>query len=339
MGKKSSDAPDYTPLANASKEAAQIMAGLGEKQLAFSEKMYNENSPLMKDIATKQGQMMDQQMEQGKDYYDYQVDTFRPMEKGIVADAQNFDTDAMRNQLATKAAADSGLAFNRTRQANERAMASMGVNPNSGRFQGMGGQSALMQSANRAGAMTGARERAQQTGYARKLDAAGLGRNLSGASTAAYGSAVNAGNSAGQNYQSAGMNHLNGMNQGAATIGSGLNMQLSGLGNVLNSQTQMAVSGNENSMLGDLGGLMGGGASLMTAWPSDERLKENIKLVGKDERTGLNLYEFSYKWSPKRFIGVMAQEVKVKFPEAVNELSGYMAVYYDMLGLEMKEVH
>ncbi len=84
MGKKSSDAPDYTPLANASKEAAQIMAGLGEKQLAFSEKMYNENSPLMKDIAIKQGQMMDQQMEQGKDYYDYQVDTFRPMEKSII---------------------------------------------------------------------------------------------------------------------------------------------------------------------------------------------------------------------------------------------------------------
>ncbi len=341
MSKPDVQAPDYTALANAAENATAVMGDLGQQQIDFSERMYNENSPLLRDIATKQGAMMDQQMAQGKDYYDYQVNTFRPLEQGIVADAQNFDTDAMRNQLATKAAADSGLAFNRTRQANERAMASMGVNPNSGRFQGMGGQSALMQSANRAGAMTGARERAQQTGYARKLDAAGLGRNLSGASTAAYGSAVNAGNSAGQNYQSAGMNHLNGMNQGAATIGSGLNMQLSGLGNVLNSQTQMAVSGNENSMLGDLGGLMGGAASMAKAgmFPSDERLKENIKLVGKDERTGLNLYEFSYKWSPKRFIGVMAQEVKVKFPEAVNELSGYMAVYYDMLGLEMKEVH
>jgi hypothetical protein len=338
MGKKSSDAPDYAPLAAASKESALIMKDLGEKQLAFSEKMYNENAPLMKDIANKQGAMMDQQMEQGKDYYDYQVNTFRPLEKGIVSDAENFDTDAMRNSLATKAAADAGLAFNQTRKANERAMAGMGVNPNSGRFQGLAGQSSLAQAAGRAGAMTGSRERAQQTGYARKLDAAGLGRNLSGASTAAYGSAVNAGNSAGGNYQSAGMNHLNGMNQGAATIGSGQNMQLSGLGNILNSQTQMAVSGNENSVLGDLGGLMGGAASMYTAF-SDERLKENIKHVGKDERTGLNLYEFSYKWSPKRFIGVMAQEVKKKFPEAVNELSGYMAVHYDMLGLEMKEVH
>ena len=340
MGKKSSPAPDYTPLANASKEAAEIMRGLGEKQLAFSEKMYNENSPLLKDIATKQGAMMDQQMAQGKDYYDYLKDTYRPVEKGIVADALSFDTDAYRNSLATKAAADSGVAFNRTRQANERAMASMGVNPNSARFQGIGSQAALMQSANRAGAMTGARERAQQTGYARKLDAAGLGRNLSGASTAAYGSAANAGNSAGANYQSAGLNYMSGMNQGAATIGSGQNMQLSGLGNVLNSQTQMAMSGNENSVLGDLGGLMGGAASMSNAGMfSDVRLKENIKSVGRDKHTGLNLYEFNYKWDARTYRGVMAQEVMEKYPEVVGEAEGYMTVNYGALGIEMKEVH
>jgi hypothetical protein len=345
MGKKNTAAPDYTPLANASKDAALIMKGLGDDQLAFSKKMYDENAPLMKDIASKQGAAMDQQLEQGKDYYDYAKDTYRPVEKGIVADALSFDTDAYRNALATKAAADSGVAFNRTRQANERAMASMGVNPNSARFQGIGSQAALMQSANRAGAMTGARERAQQTGYARKLDAAGLGRNLSGASTAAYGSAVGAGNSAGSNYQSAGLNRMAGMGQGAGTIGSGLNMQLSGLGNVLNSQTQMAVAGSQDSFLGDVGGIMGGAAAMSKAGMfSDIRLKSNIKEVGKDDRTGLTLYEFNYKWdNAHKFIGVMAHEVIKKFPEAVSNLGGmfdgYMGVNYQMLGLEMKEVH
>jgi len=344
MSKPDVQAPDYGPLADAANRAADVMGDLGQQQIDFSRRMYDENAPMLRDIAEKQGLMMDQQMEQGKDYYDYQVNTFRPLEQGLVADAQSFDTDAMRNKLATKAAADAGTAFNRTRQANERAMASMGVNPNSGRFQGLGAQSALMQSANRAGAMTGARERAQQLGYAKKLDAAGLGRNLSGASTAAYGSAANAGNSAGANYQSAGLNYMSGMNQGAATIGSGQNMQLSGLGNVLNSQTQMAMSGNENSVLGDLGGLMGGAASMYTAFGgSDIRLKDNIKQVGKDKNTGLNLYEFNYKWDARKFIGVMAQEVKQKFPAAVSDLGGYFAGYlgvdYGMLGLEMKEVH
>ena len=348
MGKKSNDAPDYTPLANASDAAAEKMAKLGQNQLDFSKQQYDENAPLIRDIATKQGLMMDQQMAQGKDYYDYNKSTFRPLEQQMVADAQAFDTDAYRNQLATRAAADSGLAFNRTRQANERAMASMGVNPNSGRFQGLGAQSALMQSANRAGAMTGTRERAQQMGHARKMDAAGLGRGLAGASSGAYAGALGAGNSAAGNYGMAGQQHLGGMAQGAATIGSGLNMQLSGLGNVLNAQTEMAVNAPDNSLLGSIGGIAGAATSMYTAggsggnWGmfSDIRLKDNIEFAGVDDVTGLNLYDFNYKWNPKRFRGVMAQEVKEMYPEAVyTSGAGWMAVYYDMLGIEMKEVH
>ena len=349
MGKKSNDAPDYTPLANASSAANEKMAALGQQQLDFAKQQYDENNPMMQEIAKKQGLAMDQQLSQGKDYYDYLKNTYRPVEQSIVADAQAFDTDAYRNQLATRAAADSGLAFNRTRQANERAMASMGVNPNSGRFQGMAGQSALMQSANRAGAMTGARERAQQTGYARKLDAAGLGRGLSGASTAAYGSAMGAGNSAVGNYGQAGQQYMSGMGAGASTIGSGLGMQLQGLGNVLNSQTSMAVNAPDNSFLGTVGGLAGGVAGMATAFPkyslwkgitSDRRLKDNIEFAGVDDVTGLNLYDFNYKWNPKRFRGVMAQEVKEMYPEAVYDSgAGWMGVYYDMLGIQMKEIH
>ena len=340
MGKKNTEAPDYAPLAAASEKAATIMGDLGQQQIDFSQQMYDENSPLMKEIAEQQKLAMEQQLSQGKDYFDYQKETYRPLEQGIVADAQAFDTDAYRNQLATKAAADSGLAFGRTQQANERAMASMGVNPNSGRFQGLGAQSALMQSANRAGAMTGTRERAQQTGYARKLDAAGLGRGLSGASTAAYGSAVGAGSMAAGNYGLAGQQHLGGMAQGSATIGSGLNMQIGGLSNVLNNQTKWAMNEADNagSFLGDIGGIMGGAASIMKY--SDIRLKENIEPAGIDEVTGLNLYDFNYKWNPKRFRGVMAQEVREQYPEAVyTSGAGWLAVDYDILGLEMKEVH
>jgi hypothetical protein len=265
MGKKNTEAPDYAPLAAASEKAATVMGDLGQQQIDFSKKMYDENSPFMQGIAEQQKLAMEQQLSQGKDYFDYQKETYRPLEKGIVADAQAFDTDAHRNQLATKAAADAGLAFGRTRQANERAMASMGVNPNSGRFQGLGAQSALMQSANRAGAMTGTRERAQQIGYARKLDAAGLGRGLSGASTAAYGSAISAGSQAGGLYGMAGQQHLGGMAQGAGTIGSGMDMQIGGLSNVLNNQTKWAIEQPDNSFLGNLGGIAGAATSMYTA--------------------------------------------------------------------------
>jgi hypothetical protein len=342
MSKKNTAAPDYSDLANASKGSAQLMEGLGRDQLAFSKKQYEENAPLLQEIGTAQKDSMAQQMQQGKEYYSYLKDTYRPVEKGLVADAQSFDTDAYRNALATKAAADTGLAFNRTRQANERAMASMGVNPASGRYMGMTQQAGLSQAATRAGAMTGTRAQAQQLGYARKLDAAGLGRNLSGSSTAAYGSAVNAGNAAGGSFQSAGLNRMSGMGMGSSTIGAGQNMQIQGLSNVLNNQTSYMMNQNDNATsfadyAGAAGGLMGGVAGLMTA--SDPRLKDNVEKVGKDEKTGLNLYEFNYKWDERRFVGVMANEVQELYPEAVGEEQGFLTVNYDMLGLEMKEIH
>ena len=69
MSKKGNDAPDYTPLANASQAAADKMGALGQDQLDFAKKQYDENNPLMQEIARKQGLAMDQQLTQGKDYY------------------------------------------------------------------------------------------------------------------------------------------------------------------------------------------------------------------------------------------------------------------------------
>jgi hypothetical protein len=339
MGKKSSPAPDYTPMAEASKEAAEVMAGLGREQLAFARQQYSENAPFLRSIANQQMAAQQQQMNQAQDYYDYMQNTYRPLEKSLVADAQNFNTEAYRQQQASKAAADVGRAFTNTQAANTRAMASMGVNPNSGRFAGQQRASSLGLAAQRAASMTGARQQADQMGYARKLDAAGLGRGLAGASTAAYGGATGAGNAAGNSYQSAGINAMNGMNMGANTIGSGYNMQIQGLGNILNAQTQMAVNTND-SFLGDLGGLMGGAAAMSKAGMfSDPRLKENVKEVGVDQRTALTLYEFNYLGDDKRYRGVMADEVEMVYPDAVSrDEDGFMMVDYGALGIEMKEV-
>ncbi len=74
---------------------------------------------------------------------------------------------------------------------------------------------------------------------------------------------------------------------------------------------------------------------------SDRRLKNNIKLVGKDKNTGLNLYEFTYKNDSEkhRYVGVMADEVEKVNPKAViYGKDGYASVYYEMLGLQMVEI-
>jgi hypothetical protein len=321
----------------------EIMTGLGREQLDFAREQYDTARPILEEIAGLQMDAQRQQMDQGADYYNYLRDTYRPLERSIVADAENFNTAAYRDQLASQAAADVGLAFGRTRAMNERAMASMGVNPNSGRFAGVQSASGLGLAANRAAAMTNTRTQADQMGYARKLDAAGLGRNLSGASLAAYGGATAAGSAAGANAQSAGQNYMGNMAVGAGTIGQGQQMNLQGLSSVLNAQTQTYINTND-SLLGDLGGFLGGVAGVaqaggVGAFFSDRRLKTDIEEVGVDQRTGLTLYEFAYKANPsKRFVGVMADEVDLVYPDAVTESDGYKQVRYDLLGIELREV-
>ena len=338
MGKSNPPPPDYTPLAEASAEAARIQADLGRQQLDFAREQYDRAAPMLEGIANQQMAAQGEQMAQARDYYNYQRDTYRPLEQSIVADAQRFNTEAYRDQIAGQAAADAGRAFGISQQQNQRAMASMGVNPNSGRFAAQQNATGLQQAAVRANAMTGARNQATQMGYARQLDAAGLGRGLAGASAAAYGGASSAGSMAGQNAQSAGQNYMGNMAIGSGTIAAGQNMQIQGLSNVLNNQTSQFIN-TQDSFLGDIGGALGGAASIYTAF-SDRRLKENIELVGVDEATDLNLYEFNYKGdTSRRFRGVMADEVLITHPEAVYDTDlGFMAVKYDLLGIELEEV-
>jgi len=346
MGKNTVEAPDYAPLAAASAEAARIQEGLGRDQLAFAKEQYERSAPVLESIANQQMQAQKEQMDQARDYYNYQKDVYRPLERSIVADAQNFNTEAYRDQLASQAAADTGRAFGISQQQNQRAMAAMGVNPNSGRFAGMQNASGLQQAAARAAAMTGTRRQAEQMGYARQLDAAGLGRGLAGASLGAYGGANQAGSMAGGNIQSAGQNYMGNMGMGANTIAQGQKMNLSGLSSVLNSQTQTYINSND-SPLADAGAFLGGAGALAKGGGfgailgfSDRRMKENIKEVGVDQRTALTLYEFNYKGdTARRFRGVMADEVELVYPDAVEDTDlGFKAVRYDLLGIEFKEV-
>ena len=68
---------------------------------------------------------------------------------------------------------------------------------------------------------------------------------------------------------------------------------------------------------------------------SDMRLKRDIALLAR-RGDGLGLYSFKYVWSDTVYVGVMAQEVALLYPDAVlrDDLTGYMAVNYARLGLQ-----
>jgi hypothetical protein len=300
------------------------MEALGREQLAFSRRQYAEMMPLARQVYGQQMDAQRQQMDQAQNYFDYQQQTFRPVEQGLVRDAERFNTEAYREQLAGQAAAAAGRAFGVQQGMGQRAMAARGVNPNSGAAMAMQAQGNLGLAAQRANAMTGARTQAEQLGFARRMDVTGLGRGLAGASTAAYGGATGAG-TAGMNVAMAPGSQLTQGMAGAGTT----------MGNVVTGQAGMYnAAQNRKSEL--LGTVLGAGATIY----SDRRLKQNIELVGRDERTMLPLYEFEYtNGSGRRFLGVMAQDVLETHPDMVFTMpDGFMAVNYAGLGLEMVEV-
>ena len=71
---------------------------------------------------------------------------------------------------------------------------------------------------------------------------------------------------------------------------------------------------------------------------SDIRIKDNIQKIGKSI-DGYNIYKFRYNNSTQEYIGVMAQEVQLKKPEAVAKLNNdtYM-VDYSQIDVEFREV-
>ena len=136
---------------------------------------------------------------------------------------------------------------------------------------------------------------------------------------------------------------LAGMNSGYGAAGTMAGQLGSNATGMFGAQASYKVGADKAAAdANPMGALIGAGAQLGAASIkySDRRLKQDIELVGRDERTGLNLYEFAYKDMPhERWRGVMADEVLQVMPSAVhtNE-EGFMSVDYGALGIEMTKI-
>lgn len=327
--------PDTTVLAASSVETANIGAGLGYAQMNAAQQQFYENKAQMQPIIDAQIATMNQGVAQGNDYFNYMVAKQRPVENKLNDEAMAAGTLAKQEQAAGTAIADARAGTTHQIDQAVRTGARYGMSPaqiasRMGTDMAVGNTQATVAAAN------GARKQEEALGWAKKLDVAGLYRGLPGASTAAYNSATNAGNSAAGIQQRNSDSLLQGMNMGAGTVMQGRSLMQSGQGQVLNTQT--SVYNNAQDSEGEMfGALLGAGTKIAM---SDRRLKTDIELVGAHGETALNLYEFAYIQDPsRRFLGVMADEVLEKYPECIAKTAnGYMAVNYGRLGIEFKEL-
>ncbi len=260
--KKDTEAPDYTPMAEASAESAKIMGDLGQQQLDFSKLQYEESKPIIDSIIANEQAIQDNATAQGNDYYNYMVENQRPVEEALNAEAMAAGSQEQQDIAAGKAAAD--VRQGTTQQQNQLIRQGLRYGLSPSKIAAMSGSAAAQSGLAEASAMNNAREQEKALGYAKKLDVAGLYRGLPAASQGAYGVALNAGNSASANSQVAGSSYVNGMSQGASTIASGQSLYQQGLGSIMGSQGSISMA-NQNSSNEAVGAGVGAVAGIAVA--------------------------------------------------------------------------
>jgi hypothetical protein len=134
------------------------------------------------------------------------------------------------------------------------------------------------------------------------------------------------------------------LGQGQGIYGLGLQeqnapwQQLQNYSGLLQPYTQAGAT-NQNSQqytynptMQYIGANMQAAASMAPYIMSDINAKENIRRVGKTDE-GLNVYTYNYKGDNTPQMGVMAQEVEAKKPEALGPtINGFKTVRYGLLG-------
>jgi len=266
--------------------AALQQAELSEEELDWAKQIYADSAPDRAKAIERAGEVSDAQLASMKqndaisrDYYDYQKGTFRPLEQGIVDAATNYDTTARRDSEAAQAQADIGSAGDAARISLARDLASRGGDVNSGNFAASLANASVREAAAKAGAGNAARKNVELQGYARKMDAANLGRGLASSQATSAGVALNAGNMSANNAASVGNITAQGnqiMNQGYGGAQQGLSGAASTYGGIAGIQNQ-AYANDTNRMkaMSDIGSDAASAYKLL----SDKNAKKNIKPV------------------------------------------------------------
>ena len=215
-----SDAPDTSGM----NSAAVAQAKMSQEQLDWAKQIYSETAPdraaaivRSNKVADAQLDAMNTQTALAKDYDTYNKTTFRPLEQGIVQSATEYDTPERRAAAVQGAGADVQQQIDSQQESSARDMERNGVNPNSGKAQSMQAQLGIAGAAAKAGAAYKAGKDVETQGYARKMDAVGLGKGLVGSQA----TSAQVANSAGSSSVNSGMASGNISAQGNQIMNSG----------------------------------------------------------------------------------------------------------------------
>ena len=196
---------------------------------------------------------------QGDAYFDEYQTVYRPAAEKLIQDAQRFNTEAYREDLAQQAMGDVSRQSAVAQDAAARNMAAMGVDPNSGRALAMQRAVQMQDALARSNAANMTRIAAEQAGFDRlntalankagshliqgANDAASVAASVENANTGALASVTNAGLGAAANALGSGLSaQANLFGSGVSGLSNALHSGTSALNNALNTSGSVLSS-------------------------------------------------------------------------------------------------
>jgi hypothetical protein len=210
-------------------------------------------------VANSQIALMNQEKAIAAEYHNRSKNVFWPLEDQLVSESKTYDTPERQEAAAGNASADVGTQIDGSKRAMVRAQQRMGVNPNSGNALLLENQMGLGEASARASAANAARTNVENLGWAKRMDAASIGKGLPSAQVAAANASTNAGNAA----VNASTSTLTAYNAATQTMGQGYGIALNGTSNanrLLNSVYSNQAdqwSNTSNAMFGLAGSAAG----------------------------------------------------------------------------------
>lgn len=265
-GSASSPAPDPA-IGQAALKEAQLgydWLKFAQDQFAVSNERQKATDALSNEVASQQLASSKQASQWATEDRNRWTNTYKPVEDAYIQEASNYGSQENQDKLAAEAKANVlSNAYAQT-QANNRSMASMGVNPNSGKFQAVNKAAEINTALSAAGAENAARQGARDKGLALKSDVANMGKGL--ASQAASNSSF--GVSAGSSSLGSNLAANSSWNAGNQIMAQGYQGAMSGYGNqasILNNQYSnqlSAWSAQQQANASSMGGMMSGVGSM-----------------------------------------------------------------------------
>ncbi|HLV15989.1 MAG TPA: tail fiber domain-containing protein [Pseudomonas sp.] len=332
--------------------AALKQAETGQQWLEFAREQFGEANKRQEGIDALTRQVTEAQLDsmtssnqRADEMWKRYQEVFKPAQDEFIAEASNWASPERQAEVAAEAKADVMANAAAAQGQNQRAMASMGVSPTSGRYAGIDRANATNTALAAAGAQNQARNQVRTQGLALKEGIANMGQGATSTSAQQVGLGLNSGNSAVGNIGAANSQFL----QGTNIMGQGFQGAMQGYAGqagTLNQQYQNQLAGYHADqqanagMWQGIGSLVGSGTALyaMGAFSSKEVKEDKQPVDGALEALERMPVE---KWKYKdgvadsgEHIGPYAED----FQAATGVGDGTMIPFQDAIGVTMKAV-